>query len=395
MNYATQHHIGNYQPTRTKKATTITPTVGRVRKLDAKTKGCKPGAERQTEIRTNSNATNGILKCTFLPKLKTEQSVQACKEIAKTERDFYKSLFKLAEHYSIQLMQTKDFKFPYNIALSMWDMETKVKRTNTNWDGFKLVQDSKKTFLTSEERYDTGTTLYYIPIVPLYKMLKDPKRKRNAQLLVSVCSYLYHIADIPYYRQENSYLYWMYEMHKDWAEQDDETEDAEVYKLEFQRAECIGDSIEQRLFNLNNLKFFEQRLNQFKSRDTFDKDCQKVARNAFALYTEYPTASIFRNAPMQEEDPDNDEYENEAIGMQKYISFIADTKGWLYESLSDSINNEFNEYGVMEEPTINKRFDGSEITGKNLDFEIRIFALLNELCGLLYEYKTIENGQRK
>ncbi|WP_338839286.1 hypothetical protein [Flavobacterium ginsenosidimutans] len=391
MSYATQHHIGNYQHTRTETATAIAPTVGRVRQVATKTKGCKPGAERQTEIRSNSNATNGILKCTFLPKLKTAQCVQACKETAKTEREFYQSLSTLAEHYSIEPMQTKDFGFPYNIALGMWDMETKAKRTNANWDNYKLVQDSKKTFFTSEERYDTGTTLYYIPIVPLFRMLHNKERKHTAQLLVAVCSYLYHIADIPYYRQEDSYLYWMYEMHKDWVEQDEETDETETYKRDFVEAEYVGDRIEQKLFNRNNLTFFEQRLSCFKSRDTFDRECHKVACNAFALYTEYPTASIFRNAPMSEQDPYNDDdYDNETIGMEKYISFIADTRGWLYESLSDSINNEFNEYGKMDEPTICKAFDGSKITQGNLDFENRLFELLDDLSYLLYNYKTTE-----
>lgn len=386
MNYATQHHIGNYQHTRTETTTAIAPTVGRVCQLDAKTKGCKPSAERQAEVRTDSNATNGILKCTFLPKLKTAKSVQACQ---KTERDFHKSLSKLAEHHSIEPMQTQDFEFPYNIVLSMWDMETKVKRTNINWEGFKLIQDSKKTYFTSEERYNTGTTLYYIPVVPLFQILKDQKRKKTAQLLLSVCSYLYHIAQIPYYRQEESYLYWLYEMMNDWVEQDEETAETETNKRELRNAEYIGDKVEQKLFNLINLKVFEKRLNQFKSVDTFDSECWKIARNAFALYTEYPSENIFRNATLPEKDPyDNDE--NEIIGMEKYISFIADTKGWLYESLSDTINNEFNEYGAMEEPTISKQFDGSEIPTANLDFENRLFDLLNDLSGLLYEYKTIE-----
>ena len=322
MNYATQHYIGSYQTTRTETTTAVTPTVGRVRKLATKTKGRKPSAERQTEIRTDSNATNGILKCTFLPKLKTAQSVQACQ---KTERDFYKSLSKLAEHYSIEPMQTKDFGFPYNVVLSMWDMETKVKRTNINWYGFKLVQDSKKTFFVSEERYNVGTTLYYIPIMPLFQMLKDSKRKKTAQLLISVCSYLYHIADVPYYRQEDSYLYWLYEMQKDWIEQDDETDESETYKRELRNAEYIGDKIEQKLFNRINLKVFEQRLSRFKSRDTFDRECWQVACNAFALYTEYPNATIFRNAPRPEQDPYNDDDENETIGMEKYISFLSYT----------------------------------------------------------------------
>ncbi|MBD3905647.1 hypothetical protein [Chryseobacterium muglaense] len=387
MNYATQHHIGNNQYTRTKTTTAIAPTVGRVRQFDAKTKGCKPSAERQTEIRTNSNATNGILKCTFLPKLKTAQSVQACQKMV---RDFYKSLSQLAEHYSIEPMQTKDFEFPYNITLAMWDMETKAKRTNINWEGFKLIQDSTKTYFTSEERYNTGTTLYYIPIVPLFQMLKDPKRKKTAQLLVSVCSYLYHISQIPYYRQEESYLYWLYEMMTDWVEQDEETAETETNKRELRNAEYIGDKIEKKLFNRINLKVFEQRLNRFKIADAFDNGCWQVACNAFDLFTEYPNASIFRNAPISEEDPYNDDDENEIIGMEKYISFIADTKGWLYENLSDTINNEFNEYGAMEKPTISKRFDGSEIPTTNLDFESRLFGLLNDLSGLLYEYKTIE-----
>ena len=387
MNYATQHHIGNYQHTRTETTTAIAPTVGRVRQLATKTKGRKPSAERQAEIRTNSNATNGILKCTFLPKLKTAQSVQACQ---KTERDFYNSLSRLAEHYSIEPMQTKDFGSPYNMVLAMWDMETKVKRANINWDSFKLVQNSKKTFFVSKERYNVGTTLYYIPIMPLFQMLNDPKRKKTAQLLILVCSYLYHIADVPYYRQEDSYLYWLYEMQKDWIEQDDETDESETYKSELRNAEYIGDRIEQKLFNRINLKIFEQRLSRFKSLDTFDKECWQVACNTFALYTEYPNATIFRNAPRPEQDPYNNDDENETIGMEKYISFIADTKGWLYESLSDNINNEFNEYGAMEEPTISKQFDGSEITATNLDFENRLFALLNDLCGLLYDYKTTE-----
>jgi hypothetical protein len=356
--------------------------------MDAENQRHKRGTERQTEILTNSNATNGFLKCAFLPKLKTVQSVQACKKTAKMERDFYKSLSQLAEHYDIEPLQTKDYGYPYNMALAIWDAENKLKQNNVNWDNLRLVQDSKKIFFTSEERYSIGTTLYYIPIVPLFQMLNDPKRKKTAQLLVSVCSYLYHIANIPYYRQENSYLYWMYEMMNDWMEQDDYTEEADSYIAEIVKAEWIGERIEQKLFNRINLQVFKQRLNTCKSRDTFDQKCQKMASNAFTLYAQYPHESIFRNAPRPEEDPYNDENDSETVGMEKYISFIADTRGWLYESLADSINNEFNEYGAMEEPTICKSFDGSNITQTNLDFENHLFALLDELCALLYDYKT-------
>ena len=387
MDYAQKYYIGYNQTTRTKTANTAVQTIERVHSMDAKTQRCKRYPKRQTQVSACPNASDGFLKTSFLPRLKQTQTVQACKKTVKMERNFYKSLSKLAEHYKIEPMQTDQFEYPYNMALAIWDMENKLNHSILNWQEIRLVQDGKKTYFVSEEKYNTGTTLYYIPIEPLYQMLHDPKRKRNAQLLVSVCSYLYHIADIPYYRQENSYLYWMYEMHKDWAEQDDETDETENCKQEFAKAELIGDCIEQRIFNPINLQVFEQRLNTFKSRDTFDHECRQIAQNAFALYTQYPQESIFRNSPINE-DHQSDDYENESIGMEKYISFISHTKGWLYESIAESINNEFNEYGSMDEPTVCKRFDGTDVKNNSLDFENRLFALLDDMSSLLYNYET-------
>lgn len=390
MDYATQYHIGYNPNTPTAEATATAPTVRRVRPMDAATKGRKRNPKGQTEIRTNSHVANGFLKASFLPKLKVSKSVQACTETKKTERDFYSSLSRLAEHYGIEPMQTQQHGYPYNIGLALWDAQEKLKQTGGNWDNLQLVQDKKKTFFISEERYSTGATLYYIPVMPLFEMLHDPKRKKTAHLLASVCSYLYHIADIPYYRQENSYLYWMYEMLKNWVEQDDQTDETESYKSELRQAEWIGERIEQKIFNRANLTVFEQRLKVFKPTDDFDKECWQSACNALALYTDYPNASIFQNAPKADEDPykESDDYEQETLSMDKYISFMASGKGWLYESLSESVNNEFNEYGSIEEPTILKRFDGNPIRGNNLDFENRLFTLLDDICYLLNNYKT-------
>ena len=390
MDYATQYHSRGYQPVPTAETTAIAPTVRQLYGLDAKTQRHKRNPQGQTEVRTDSHVANGFIKSTFLPKLKVSQSVQACTGNEKTERDFYKSLSQLAEHYNITPMQTQAYSYPYNISLALWDIQEKLKQTGGNWYSLQLVQHRKNTFLISEERYSTGATLYYIPVIPLFAMLNDPKRKKTAQLLVSVFSYLYHIADIPYYRQENSYLYWMYEMLKDWVEQDDETDETESYKSELRQAEWIGEHIEKKIFNRTNLTVFEQRLKVFKPTDDFDKECWQSACDAFALYTEYPHASISRNAPKADDYPYNEseDYEQETLSMEKYISFMASGKGWLYESLSESVNNEFNEYGNVEEPTIHKRFDGSPVTGNSLDFESRLFTLLNDICYLLNSYKT-------
>lgn len=390
MNYATDHHFGSGATARTKKTKTASPTAQRVYALDAETQRRRRDSKRQTKFSAFGDATDGFLKVSFLPRLQEGKRVQGGPNPTKMESDFYASLASLTVFYHIEPMPTRHFEYPYNMALAIWDLEEKLKSSVRNFQEVRVVQDSEITYLVSEEKYNTGTTLYYIPIEPIYQMLRDPERKKNAHLLLSVCSYLYQIAGIPHYREQGSYLYWLYEMHREWTEQDEDREENDKFVGEFDKAEYIGDYMGQKIFSPMNLQFFDKRLNTFICRDAFDKQCMDIAKKAFALFTEYPNESIFRNAPILYGDEDDDT-ENESIGMEKYISFISDTKGWLYESLAESINNEFNEYAQMDEPTITKCFDGNELIQNSLDFESRLFALLDDLCELLYNYNRHEN----
>ena len=384
MNYATQHHSRDNKTARSKKATTAKPTVMRVCRVDAKTKRRKGDTEGQTEIRTDSNAANGFLRNLFLPKLLEPKTVSVCKKTAKTERDFYTSLSRLVAHYHIEPMPTEAFGYPYNIALALHDIQMQLNQKVRNWDEIRLIEDSKKIYLISEERCNAGMSLYYIPVIPLYKWLKNPKRKYAAQLLLSVCSYLYHVADIPYYRQENSYLYWMYEMVTEWIMCDDENEDIPTYISQMKQAEWIGQWMEQKIFNTHNLKQFKQRLDCFGIRDSIDQNCFMLASKAFGLYEQFPKATMYRNAQTGGE-ADEDDMES-IVSMDKYVSFCADGKGLLFQSLFDSVNNELQEYMQVEEPAITKRFDGKEITNGNLDFENRLFDVIEELIYLLNNF---------
>jgi len=375
---ATKNHIGENKATRRKTTRKVTPTIGQVRSVDAKTEDLKRNSKGQTEISTNSNAPNGFLKCQFLPKQELVTHFQDSEKWNNIERDFYKSLSKFSKHYGVKTRQTKDFGFPYNLALAMWDIKTKMFQVNEEWNQFRLIRNNKKIHFAKEEKFYIGTSLYYIPVVPLFQMLHNKKCKRNAQLLLSVCSYLYHIADIPYYRQQDSYLYWIYDMHEVWMEEE-ETEDSKDYWREFKTSKIVGDKIEKKLLSTKNLEFFEQRLNSFTIRNEFDKICHKVAFEAFALYSEYPNTTIFRNKPSSEENPQDEDYYNRAIGMEMYISFVANTKGCLYNNIEDSINAEFNEYGSIEEPTIYTSINGKAIHEADFDFENRFFSLMEDL----------------
>ena len=389
---ATQNHIGNNKTARRKKTEATSPTIGRICRLDETGKRHFRNPKRPKEISSNNATSNGFLKVTFLPKLKEDETAttqQNGRKITKTKRDFYQSLSRLANHYGINPMPTKEFEYPYNITLSLFDVEKQLKNKIKNWDNIRLIQKENKTYFISEERCNSGSTLFYIPVIPLYKILKNKQRKKSAQLLLSVCAYLYRNADVPYFRQENSYLYWNYEMLTDWLDEDEEIDENHLYKKELQQAEIIGDLMEQKISHRKNLEVLGKRLQKFKPKDDFDKECFQLSEKAFQLYTDYPEERYFRNAhfnnvPKQENREEEEDYDEETvISMDKYISFFADDKGWVYQNLIDCVNNEFNEYAELQEPTIFKAFDGSDITKNNLDFENRLFEILIELSALL------------
>lgn len=384
MTYATTHHGGYDTPAQRTKTKAIASSVKRVRNLDATDKGRQRNPKGQKAVRTDTHAADGFLRNSFLPKLAEMELAEPCNETATRERDFYQSLSLVAEHYQIQPMQTQIYGYPYNMALALWNLEEQLKSKVKDWEEIKLVQHDKITFLTSQERYNTGATLYYIPVVPLYRLLKQKKRKQNAQLLLSVCSYLYHGVNIPYYRQENSFLHWQYEMLKEWLTNEDESEEASSHKVEFDQADWIGDRMEKKIFNPANLTYFKERLNCFKCKDALDLDCLKLAQEAFALLEQYPNENVFRNARPNGE-TEIDDREN-SVAMDTYVSFYADGRGWLNQHLIQCVNSELQEYGEIEEPCILKHFDGSNITENNLDFENRLFALLEELIDLLNNF---------
>lgn len=383
---ATKNNIRKNTASRKAKTKATAQAIGRVHPLDAKTKGCERSTERQNESSTDSHATHAFLRYSFLPKLKGEATIQDGTKTDKMERDFYQSLSQLAEHYGIIPAESKHLGFPYNIAIALEDIRKQLKIKIKNWEENRLIQDKKKTYLLSKERYNTGATLYYIPIIPLYRLSKNPNYKKATQLLQSVCSYLYHIADVPYYRQHESYLCWMYEMISESIIYD-ETEDTPEYLREIRQSEWIGDYMEQKIFNHQNLTRFKQRINRFENRDSFETDCLLLACDTLALYEMFPDATIYRNIRQDRRNTDNDDYDEDyherTITMEKYVSFCADDKGILFQTLFDSVNAEFQECAEIEEPSTEKRFDGTNVSNNNLDFENCIFTLIERLIDIL------------
>lgn len=389
MNYAKTKSVGKRQYRRKANKTIARPTT-RIHQLDKTTKRCQRNPKGQTELYTDLITTDGFLTSTFLPKLK-EESAQTMKKSKKFSADFFQSAKLISEHYEIELADNENLPYPYNINAMLKDLHEKLKNRLSNYQDIRLIKQQNRLFIAVEENYYTNMSLYYLPVIPLYEMLRNKRFRKLGHLLLSVYSYLYNIVEIAYYRNENSYLYMQYDMLSDLNDMNEEQNDDDEAgddKKEIKYAEIIGDYMRKKIANRANIDVFAQRIFHFKPIDDFEIECLMVAKKTFEIFKSFPNEKITRNERIYcTNDPydDDDDIESYAT-IYHYVSFCADIEGSLNRSLIVNINCELQDCN-LQDPIIQSRFDGNEIIATGNSFEFRIFELLDSICRLFYEFK--------
>lgn len=386
MNNATTIYYQWNSPIQIPQATIPTvSTVGRVCRVDATPQRPQRNSKRQPKICTERGLANGFLNTQFLPKLQItqEQEKLSKKAIQRREREFYNSLSQLAKYYGILPMQTAHFEYPYNIALAHWDIKRKLNEKLTDAHEVCITQTTEnKTFLSVSETYNTDNYLYYVPVYSLFQMLKDKNSKQTKELLFSVFSYLYRNIGIPFYREEDAYLYYMYDMTKEWIIEgemyDEDDEDKEQILREIAQCEYIGDTVLKKIQNEENSNRWKQRLQSFCVKNDFDSELFIIAEQFYKLWEDYPHESIFRYANYEE-----CESRDDCLSMDKSLSFACSFEGLLYEQINEILNNDLSVYSEMQEPTLYRIFNGKDIPKQNFDFEHRFFNLIDKLISLL------------
>ncbi|MBS1532556.1 MAG: hypothetical protein JSU01_19790 [Bacteroidetes bacterium] len=350
--------------------------MGRTTGRTARRTGNQKGQKKVSPTRL---AANGFLRQQFLPLFRRGTDVP---DQQQAEEGFFQSLARMPDIEQASATVYRDKPYPYNILLSYWHLKRHcLPQPDTTVS--ILSQDNGTVMLATQKIYDTGTSFYFIPVLPLHRLLSDRKRRPAAELLLSVFSYLYHIAGVPYYRDSRSAISYYYEMIAEWIWDDpgscDEDEQRSSFS-ELNKAAHWGDVIFRKLFSRVQLEQFATRLNALQPRDEWERDCLSVARAFHELWQAYPQASLFRNMSAGAVADDD---ENGCIHAEQYISFVADTEGWLYEQVSEMLNSEFNECLTMEQPTILDLHDGRPKEAHALDFEERIFPLIEDVCTIL------------
>lgn len=382
MNYATKDKRAA-SAAHKQKAKAAAPKRRAVPAAPQPPQGCRRGTAGQAAISPAGAAAYGFLKVRFLPHLAGQPVAASQNE----EEDFYRSFSLLCGHYSIAPMETRSLGYPYNKAVALWEVKGLLRARQEQIEIIESRDAEGSIVLQAEETYNTGNTLYYIPVVPLNGLLQDRRTKHAAQLLLCTCAYLYHVAGIPYYTNDSSYLCWQYDMIREWVENDPTDWEEESYnsnRAQLNTAEHIGKLMQRRLWNPCHLNRFAEVVEKFTPLDSFGCNCLSVATKALGLWRDHPQGHVYRNADTQIlHADDEDDYNEDCITMDKYIGFCAETQGWLYNTLSECVNNEFNECRDIQQPVLTRTFDGRAQDTESLDFECRLFSLMDDLCYIL------------
>ncbi|AZA87623.1 hypothetical protein EG349_12900 [Chryseobacterium shandongense] len=192
MKNATQNPIGNHSTARRQKTKATAPAVKGIRTMDASAQRQFGNTKRPMEISPRFTASDAFLKTSFMPLLKENDITekQSQRRNAKTERDCYKSLSQLAEHYDIQPIPTKHFGYPYNVRLALMDVQKQLKAKTENWAGVQIIEKNDKAYFTVKKdaiqellcsifllylfidcfvkRQEEKRVVYYFRYVPIY-----------------------------------------------------------------------------------------------------------------------------------------------------------------------------------------------------------------------------------
>ena len=295
------------------------------------------------------------------------------------EQGFYASTANLCALYGWEMPAKSGLPFPFGLAEDLELLREKLNGLERKLYLRFLLDDKGDASLATLKTFSTDTTLFYIPVLPLLKLLENREKVQTGELLQSVMAYLLQVVGIPHFAQDWSYLGSMYEMLSDWWSEEDYPEN-EGERLEheqfFEHLWEQGAISLQLLAEKTVLEKFGERVQGFKAENDAESDFLKTAVAFWDLYQAYPERSI-KQAMLE---PLGAGEQEGIIRWEQYLHFFWDFGQLVNDQFMDCINAELNECGMMEEPMHIQYFDTpQERETGDFGFEQRLFELLNEL----------------
>jgi hypothetical protein len=334
--------------------------------------------KRQAEKRPGSDAANGFLNKTFAPVI--SRGLGLLGKPREIEREFYRSLSNFAALYRLKTPSAKQ-AYPLNITQAFEAAKQQFSTLDTGLDVIILKDQNHKACVATVKTYDTDMCLFYVAVKPLAYLWQNPRKKAQANLLLSVFAYLWQVAGVPDFH--DGFVGGYYETIQDWYTQDPRDCDEDVCDEltgTYRSMQYFGRKVFKSIRHKYHLEQFESRVRNFTPKTANDRGLFAVATEIHNMYLAYPKRRITDNIRYRFFEPEQED----RILPDQYISFFWETEGMAYEQLMECINVDFQEVSCMEEPLAFQLFDTPQ-TGQahNLLFEETFFECMHKLGDLL------------
>jgi hypothetical protein len=301
----------------------------------------------------------------------------------------------LCSFYGFEKHRSMDVPYPLNI---IQDYNRLKKQLESREAGLELlfVEEDGQRCLATAKTFDTGRTLFYFPVAPLYDLLKFGGQKAFANLLLSVMAYLHQVTGIPHFREDYIYLGSIYEMTKEWVTDGEYCDDKQEQQFMVDHFEMMyerGDYTLGRMAAKTEADSLEKQAKRFKANTETETELLDCAKKLVGLHRDYPDKSVMENM----RPPTETDYDDGYIRAEQYLCFYWSGVDCLQDQLFDTVNAELNEYGAIEEPVSIQYFNTvQEKPLHNMDYERRLFEILHGLSDVLYDLEHGKfNGQNQ
>ena len=368
---------------------------------------CGTGKKERPKKRSPRTLAPDFLRHSFTPIIALPEGHISSQE---AQAHFYASLRNIESVYKLKKTPLSKRPYPYNIMDAFHWAKEQVDKKNCYTKLFLIENGRFPYCLATATTWDTGYHLYYISFDALLRISRSRRCRKETGLFFSACAYLFQIVEMPSYAAGGmvSSIYeqvWDYKEQEHFEmeeEQDDDTdvpEPAQLNELLAQRmeqeqefktaahemgcADYFGRKIQKSISHPRNLMTWEHRIKHYRPKDKKGKELLVVSQKLFDLYRQYPDRNFYQQYCARHWYSENDCI----MHASEYFSFVWSIDGWLGDQSYQFTNDMSGSYDGIDEPLQYKIYDvPSTREANNLDFEKRLFALVDELSFLLYNY---------
>lgn len=328
------------------------------------------------------SAAPAFLRHRFLPLVNGHPVLTRSRRL---QDEFFRSADHLGRLYRLTIPEAMDLPYPLNIHAVFVQLKQQLERVQPALSLAVIQTNERKTTLATVRPVDLKGNLYYIPLLPIFSLLRRKKARRITPVLLGIAAYIRQKMGMPCYSDWGSYIANVHDILEQWVNDSegerDEKESADYYR-EFRRAERVGYSMQRKLRRPGRITNLPRYLDAFKPVGTWQTRLQQLAVDFLKFDLDFPGRSLFSEIPTGFLDAEAKE--EDRVSKEQYLSFVYDNYNRLGQEMIDYVESSLQECPVVDAPVTIQYFHMPQsVECHDSTYEEACFRLLNEFACLL------------